>query len=108
MNFQLVYPKDLARLQKERGVVILDIRDREAYNRGHLQGCVSCPVNDVNDFGMRLMPKQRYVLICEHGASSMQLARQLGMKGYRVATLVGGYEAVRKYQKKVVENNHKS
>ena len=45
------------------------------------------------------------MLVCEHGGSSMQLARELGIKGYMVATVVGGYEGILKYQKKVVENN---
>jgi thiosulfate sulfurtransferase len=38
----------------------------------------------------------------------MQLARQLGQEGYRTATVVGGYEAMRKLNKKVPETYFKN
>lgn len=101
MNFKLVYPRDLERLRMEKNVVIIDIRDEEAYRRGHFQGAVNYPSEGESDYEKRLARNRGYVLMCEHGGSSMQLARQLGIKGYRVASVVGGYEAVRKYQNRM-------
>ena len=51
------------------------------------------------------MPKGRkLILYCEHGGGSMQMARMLGQEGYQVATVVGGYEAMKKVQENYFKN----
>ena len=105
MNFQIVYPKDIDRLQRNSRVKIIDIRDQESFEEGHLPNAYNIPQDVTEDYEAILPKNGAYVLVCEHGGSSMQLARELGIKGYMVATVVGGYEGILKYQKKVVENN---
>ena len=43
-------------------------------------------------------------MYCEHGGGSMQMARMLGQEGYQVATVVGGYEAMKKVQENYFKN----
>lgn len=96
MNFQVIYPKDIRYLQQERGAVVIDLRDRASYMQGHYNGAINYPEQVVTDLDRRLSRNRMYILYCEHGGSSMQMARDLGRKGFRVATVVGGWEAIKK------------
>ena len=50
-------------------------------------------------------PKNRkLILYCDHGGGSMQMARMLGEQGYHVASVVGGYEAMKKISKNYFKN----
>ena len=53
---------------------------------------------------LRLPRNRKMILYCEHGGGSMQIARKLGREGYRVATVVGGYEALKKVQETYFKN----
>ena len=50
---------------------------------------------DETDIYENVLRKDRYyILYCDHGGSSMQLARYLGRRGYKVASVIGGYTAM--------------
>ena len=44
---------------------------------------------------------QSVIFYCTHGGSSMKLARYLGNRGFDTATVIGGYNAMCGYQKKL-------
>ncbi|MCM1107387.1 MAG: rhodanese-like domain-containing protein [Blautia sp.] len=96
MDFDLVYAAELDQtLKKSRGLLI-DIRDRKDFRAGHWPGAVNYRYDEIEQGRVRLPKNRRLVLYCEHGGGSMQLARTLGRQGYSVATVVGGYEAMKK------------
>lgn len=104
MNFQVIYAKDLARIQKEKKALIIDIRPREWYGKGHWPGAVN--FEDINmDFTKVLNKKRLVIFYCQHGGGSMQLARKLGLKGFQTGTVVGGYEAIKKIQQNYSKND---
>ena len=96
MTFDIVYPKDIAEKQREKKAIIVDLREPEEFYRGHYRGAVNFPMERRKDELAGFSKMRYYILYCEHGGSSMQLARKLGMAGFRVATVVGGYEAMKK------------
>ena len=96
MTFEVVYPKDITRLRMEKRAIVVDIRTREAYRKGHWEGAINYPEDEVVDYTQVLGKRRMIILYCQHGGSSMQLARDLGRKGYVVGTVVGGYEAMKK------------
>lgn len=98
MTFAVVYPKDIERLRAEKRAILIDIRSREAYRKGHWQGAINYPEEEVLDYTRVLLRKRPIILYCQHGGSSMQLARTLGRNGYDVGTVVGGYEAMKKLE----------
>ena len=98
MTFGIVYPKDIERLRIEKRAILVDIRSREDYKRGHWEGAINYPENEVEDYSKVLQKKRPIILYCQHGGSSMQQARNLGRKGYDVGTVVGGYEAMKKFK----------
>ena len=98
MTFGIVYPKDIQRMRIEKRAIVIDIRPRDAYREGHWEGAINYPEAEIEDYQKVLTKKRPLILYCQHGGSSMQLARTLGRAGYEVGTVIGGYEAMKKYK----------
>ena len=98
MTFGIAYPKDIERLRIEKKAILIDIRPSNAYREGHWEGAINYPETEVEDYRKVLQRKRQIILYCQHGGSSMQLARTLGRSGYEVGTVIGGYEAMKKYR----------
>lgn len=96
MDFQIVYASQLQQVLRESGGVLIDIREPEDYIAGHWPGAVNYPYEMFENRSLRLPRNRKLILYCEHGGGSMQIARRLGREGYHVATVVGGYEALKK------------
>ena len=96
MTFEVIYPKDIEQIRIKKRAILVDIRSRDEYRRGHWEGAINYPENEVTDYTRVLGKKRMIILYCEQGGSSMQLARYLGKNGYTVGTVVGGYEAMKK------------
>lgn len=101
MTFSIVYAKDIERLRVERRAILVDIRSKKDYREGHWEGAINYPENGVEDYTKVLGKRRPIILYCQHGGSSMQLARALGRSGYDVGSVVGGYEAMKKYEENV-------
>lgn len=101
MTFEVIYPKDINRLRMEKRAILVDIRSRDAYRKGHWEGAINYPEDEVDDYTNVLGKRRMIILYCQHGGSSMQLARNLGKNGYHVGTVVGGYDAMKK-----IDNKH--
>lgn len=100
MTFSIVYAKDIERLRGEKRAILVDIRPKKDYRESHWEGAISYPEEDVEDYSRVLVKRRPIILYCQHGGSSMQLARTLGRSGYEVGSVVGGYEAMKKYKEK--------
>lgn len=98
MTFAIVYPKDIERLRIEKKAILIDIRSRDEYREGHWEGAINYPEEDVKDYTKVLGRKRPIIIYCGHGGASMQLARALGKNGYEVGSVVGGYDAMKKYK----------
>ena len=98
MTFRVVYPKDIEGLRIEKRAILIDIRSRDEYRVGHWEGAINYPEEEVEDYTKVLGRKRPIIVYCGHGGASMQLARTLGRSGYEVGTVVGGYEAMKKYK----------
>ena len=104
MDFQIVYASQLEQVLRESRGLLIDIRESEDYNAGHWPGAINYPYEMFESNNLRLPRNRKMILYCEHGGGSMQLARHLGREGYRVATVVGGYEALKKVQETYFKN----
>lgn len=100
MVFDTVYARDLAMVEREKNALVVDIRLEREYEGCHWPGAVNLPF-ELTDSYEAVLDKERYLIFyCEHGSSSMQLARYMGRKGYHAATVIGGYEAIKKFDEK--------
>ena len=97
IKFDMIYAKDLPMIVRDRNVVVIDLRSREEYDTEHWRGARNMPIDEVDDF-IKLLPRGNYyVLYCDHGGSSMMLARYLGNRGYMVGTVMGGFAALKNW-----------
>ncbi len=94
MEFDIVYVRDLVGTIKDKNAVVVDLRDKKEYNQGHFPGAVNLPIDETDIYENVLRKDRYYILYCDHGGSSMQLARYLGRRGYKVASVIGGYAAM--------------
>lgn len=89
MQLQFIKPQEIdAYLAK--GAQFIDLRDRESYNRHHIQGAVSIPYEQFEQSMLRLSKYKVYVLYCEHGTTSLKALKRMLSKGYQGYTLGGG------------------
>jgi rhodanese-related sulfurtransferase len=80
-------------LDKER-VFLLDVRDPAEFKKGHVEGAVNIPLNDLRQ-RMEDVPKDREVWsYCFVGQRSYYAARALSQYGYDIKSLSGGYKTL--------------
>lgn len=103
-DFELIYASQLRAKQRESRALVIDIRDRKEYESEHWPGAVSYPYDQLEQKTARLPKNRKLILYCDHGGGSMQMARMLGEQGYHVASVVGGYEAMKKFSKNYFKN----
>ncbi|PAU83152.1 rhodanese [Halorubrum salipaludis] len=76
---------------------IVDIRDRRAFDRGHVPGSECIPFPELTSRVAELEGAARIVTVCPHGVASRQAAQLIGSYAgthrARVESLRGGIEA---------------
>lgn len=106
MRINIISPRNLVRemekYKRERDPAILaDLRDPAEYRHKHWPEAVNYPVDWLEEKRLAgelpFSRSQRVILYCSHGANSMQMARDLGREGYRVATVNGGFAAMERF-----------
>lgn len=103
-DFELIYASQLQQKQREKRAIVIDIRDRKEFEQEHWPGAVSYPYEMLEHGNIKLPKNRMLILYCDHGGGSMQMARMLGERGYMVASVVGGYEAMKKNSKNYFKN----
>ena len=76
------------------GVVLIDLRTEEEFRKGHIQGAVNLPYEELEE-GRRPSRGKILVLYCERGAASLAMGRELAKEGYQVKSVAGGLRAYR-------------
>ena len=94
--FQMISMRQLEGILDRGGnFTLLDVREREEYENGHLRGAVSIPLDEL-EARAREIPRDRPVIIyCAYGSHSMMAARLLDRMGYRAVNTVGGLASYR-------------
>lgn len=73
-------------------VVILDVRDEDAFNKGHLENALLIPLKELKNRRSELSQENVYLVYCDNGKDSQKASKLLSESGYsRVYSLVGGY-----------------
>lgn len=86
----------LLTLKNDSQYVIVDIRTKREYDKGHLSGAISFPEYDlINNFN-RLTKDKKYIFVCQKGKNSGYVAKALAGYGYITMNLSGGLNAIGK------------
>ncbi len=74
-------------------MVLLDIRDRESFISGHVDGALNVSQSNFSDILNRISKDSTVIVYCYHGNSSQKVAELLVNNGFLdVYSLDGGYE----------------
>ncbi|AXJ13054.1 rhodanese-like domain-containing protein [Streptococcus pluranimalium] len=82
---------DLDRVLQEPKSVVLDVRTKEEYQRGHIKGVRNVPLDQLSHF--QGTKDQVHYVLCQSGVRSKRAARVLQKKGYQVVNIKGGMSA---------------
>lgn len=78
----------------EPALTILDVRDRESYNKGHIMGAMPMPLDRLIDDAQSIAKARDIYVYGNTEAEASQAAAKLSDAGFRnVAKLQGGLEA---------------
>ncbi len=91
-----ITPQDFAALrQQPNPPVLLDVREKWEYDTAHLPDSLLMPMGDVPSRAhAELDPDAPLVVLCHHGARSLNVAMWLRQQGFEQAqSLAGGIDA---------------
>ena len=75
------------------GAQVVDIRDEQSFNIGHIPGAQHLDNISLQDFILEADPDQPVIVYCYHGNSSQPAAAFLNEKGFdEVYSMDGGFE----------------
>ena len=87
--------QEVAALEKNPAVTLLDVRTAEEFSRGHFAGAVNIPVDELRERLEELDAAKPVYVNCFSGLRSYLACRILGAKGYRCRNFSGGYHFYR-------------
>ncbi|GAC1326650.1 MAG: hypothetical protein NVSMB13_11980 [Mycobacteriales bacterium] len=80
---------DLEQAQVAGGLIV-DVREPEEYEAGHVAGAISMPLGVVPLRAHELTKGQPVYLVCQGGGRSFQAAQTLDRAGYDARSVAGG------------------
>ena len=89
-------PAGAAELIASRAAVVVDVRQNGEYRRGHIQGAVHIPLEQLSRRMNKLPAGKTIVTVCQSGHRSAAAARTLTRAGHDVLNLRGGMNAWRR------------
>lgn len=82
---------DFEKLVKEASALnILDVRGRDAFNMGHIEGAVNIPLDELQGKITELDQTAEYYIICYSGNFSGMAAEFLTRNGFKASNIQGG------------------
>lgn len=91
--FEHINPAQLKELIEKNSVTVVDIRDLNSYQMGHITNAQMLTNENVADFVAKTSKEENVVVCCYHGNSSQGAAQYLAEQGLKnVFSLDGGFE----------------
>ena len=85
-----IEPAAFQALNKKENLTILDVREVEEFQAGHIEGAVNAPLSTLDKGYERLDASKRYYVICQGGMRSERACQFLETKGFDVVNIEGG------------------
>lgn len=80
-------------LMADPRVTLVDVRGREEFESGHVQGAVQCNLEDLDQFTTSQRIDAPLLVICAAGVRSAYAVKYLRSRGFEAWTLTGGINA---------------
>lgn len=93
MPFETIRNSDIVKYIGQPKVLIIDLRDKEEYDSGHIPGAINIPYDEL-EYQVNNLPHNSLLLFyCDRGHVSLMAARDLGKYGFEMKSLHGGIHA---------------
>ena len=104
MQFRIISCEILEQYLERNDILLLDLRSKSSYEQEHIPGALWVDWEKAEDNMPKLLSTLDFIpawiiLYCEHGNTSLLIARDLARNGYPVISLNGGYAYWQKYKK---------
>ncbi|MGC1182176.1 rhodanese-like domain-containing protein [Legionella sp.] len=86
-------PQDIVDLMNNELAVVIDLRDKESFKKGHIINSVNVKNEDFEQKKMDKYKNKPVILVCERGLQAPALAKKISLQGYQPMVLAGGIEA---------------
>ncbi|OMD34734.1 rhodanese-like domain-containing protein [Paenibacillus odorifer] len=91
MTFKEITSTELAkRLDQGESLSILDVRELDEWEEGHVAGAKHIPLGELNLRLNELDPARETIVICRSGNRSGMACELLNAKGFKVINMTGG------------------
>lgn len=90
LRFGLINSKEMDGYIDNMNALIIDIRDKDDYEKGHIKGAVNIPMDELEKDYSKMPKNKILVLYCESGGTSILAAKELFDIGYVSRALLGG------------------
>lgn len=88
-----ISPQSTVTLMNNNEAVIIDLRDKDSFKKGHIIDAIQAKADDFEQPKMHQYKNKTIILVCEKGVQSPEVAAKLQTQGYRPMVLAGGINA---------------
>lgn len=81
-------------MQTEKALHLIDLRAKEAFEEGHIEGAINIPLDELERKVNQLKKEKEYHLICYSGIFSKQAGNFLEHHGFKVVNIESGMNAI--------------
>lgn len=85
-----IKPADFQVLNQKKDITILDVREVDEFQAGHIEGALNAPLSTLENGYEQLDASKRYYVICQGGMRSERACQFLETKGFDVVNVEGG------------------
>lgn len=84
--------QDVLRMHQAKEIIIVDVRTKEEFQSGHIQGAIHCNLETLSKEAPKVLKDKNahYFVYCQSGYRSSQAEMQLNMMGYNNVDNLGG------------------
>lgn len=102
------YWDELDRLPRDGSVILLDTRTKGEYGRGHVDGFINIPLDDLRENLEKLDQSKPIYVMCQSGLRSYLACRILSGEGFDCYNFSGGYRFYENVKKEtdLIEASH--
>jgi rhodanese-related sulfurtransferase len=93
--YKTVMTTDLEQLLNKGTVNILDVRELDEYEYGHIPGAILAPISEFLNHIHKIDKTKHYYVVCHSGNRSQAVSEYLGKQGFQVTNVMGGMSMYR-------------
>ena len=85
-----ISPQTAVDLINNEGAVVIDLREKDAFKKGHIIDSVNANADDFSEAKMNKYKDKNIILICARGLQSPAVAAKIRQQGFNPLILSGG------------------